>query len=301
MSQIEKRKVIVDTDVGLDDAHALLYLSSCADIELLAVTLVPGVAGMQTITDNIQRVLRFLRNKTLPIFKAGENSLSGGIIESDDHYGKNGLADIELPEKKMNIRTDMVSSGAMIHYASMYPQQVHILCLGPLTNLALASLINNKFPELVASITIMGSDRAETSPLSVTDFAEFSAWCDPIAYQVVMNCFSRVQQPLRVVDWSFSMKSLFPPSLFDRIRDAVTTLGSENVKTKLLFILTDSTNPIIQKSYLPGGFLSPDLLAALALSNPELFTVERMKLQHVESSGPKIGHTVYQRVKKGLC
>ncbi|KII69005.1 putative uridine nucleosidase 2 [Thelohanellus kitauei] len=297
MSYIEKRKVLVDTDVGLDDVHALIYLSSRSDIELLAVTLVPGVAGMDVITDNIQRVLRFLRNKTLPVFKAGEHNLFCEIIESDGHYGKNGLGDIELPKKKMNIRNDMMSSTAMIHYARMYPQQVHILCLGPLTNLALAFLIDNEFPKFVGSITIMGSDRAETSVLGVTYFAEFNTWCDPVAYQVVMNCFTKIRQPIRVVDWSFCIKNLFPLSLFDRIREAAGKIGCENVKTQLFHMLTDSTNAIIQKSYLIGGFLSPDLLAALALCNPELFNIERMKLHHVEPSGTKVGHTIYQPVR----
>ena len=46
------RKVVLDTDPGIDDAMALLYLHACDNLELLGITTILGNASIENCTNN---------------------------------------------------------------------------------------------------------------------------------------------------------------------------------------------------------------------------------------------------------
>lgn len=54
----------------------------------------------------------------------------------------------------------MSSAQALIHYARKYPGEITFLFVGPLTNLAVAFIMDNELPSLMGEIIIMGSDRS---------------------------------------------------------------------------------------------------------------------------------------------
>src|SRR5690606_14952126 len=90
-------KVIFDTDPGIDDAMALLYLSELSQIELLGITTVVGNADIDTTTRNAL----FLRQQfdiAAPVIRGAGETLDG--VAKDEPvivHGENGLGDIAIP------------------------------------------------------------------------------------------------------------------------------------------------------------------------------------------------------------
>lgn len=74
-----KKKVIIDTDIGIDDAQAIIYLSAAEDLELVAVTLVAGNASMGIITPNALRTLSYV-DHDVPVYLSGSYNLSGNFL-----------------------------------------------------------------------------------------------------------------------------------------------------------------------------------------------------------------------------
>ena len=90
-------KVIFDTDPGIDDAMALLYLSKLPEIDLLGITTVVGNADIATTTRNAL----FLRERfgiAAPVIQGAGKTLDGLVKpEPVIVHGLNGLGDIEIP------------------------------------------------------------------------------------------------------------------------------------------------------------------------------------------------------------
>ena len=91
-------KVIFDTDPGIDDAMALLYLSKLPQVELLGITTVVGNADLDTTTRNAL----FLRQQfglSAPVVRGAGKTLDGvDKAEPVIVHGLNGLGEIDIPE-----------------------------------------------------------------------------------------------------------------------------------------------------------------------------------------------------------
>jgi inosine-uridine nucleoside N-ribohydrolase len=90
------RLVILDTDPGVDDALALLYLRARSDLRLLAITTVFGNADVETTTRNALW-LRARLGLSAPIHRGAAAPLSRPRGRAPAHvHGQNGLGDIDL-------------------------------------------------------------------------------------------------------------------------------------------------------------------------------------------------------------
>jgi inosine-uridine nucleoside N-ribohydrolase len=76
--------VILDTDPGVDDALALLYLHSRSDLRLLAITTVFGNADIETTTRNALW-LRARLGLSVPVYRGAAAPLSGARGPSPVH------------------------------------------------------------------------------------------------------------------------------------------------------------------------------------------------------------------------
>lgn len=52
------RKIIIDTDAGLDDAQAILMALASVDVEVVAITTVMGNTGALQVAKNVLRILK---------------------------------------------------------------------------------------------------------------------------------------------------------------------------------------------------------------------------------------------------
>ncbi|KII74662.1 Uridine nucleosidase 1 [Thelohanellus kitauei] len=288
-------KVIVDTDVGIDDAMSLTFLSACKDVELVAVTLVAGNAETEIVAPNLEKISTYIGEKSTPLYVGGSFNMGGRLIKSDGYFGKNALGEIELPDQEVNVSREMSSVEALLHYSRKYPKEIHAIFIGPLTNLAIAFLCDNQFPTRLASIIIMGTDSSESTHQNVTPHAEFNAWCDPWAYNILKDCISPLDVPITIVEWSTCWTSLLPFSMIEDIKAHKSRVNNVNRHLDLFHKFTDETNVYIKKNFWETGFLTADLFAAVGLTHLRIFkNVKKVNITHVETVGERIGHVKYE-------
>lgn len=175
-------KVIFDTDPGIDDAMALLYLSKLPEIDLLGITTVVGNADIATTTRNAL----FLRQQfgmSAPVIRGAGETLDGVVKpEPVIVHGHNGLGDIAIPAVD---ETGLLAGTAhqfIIDTVRAHPGEVTIIAVGRMTNLALALRQDPAIAGLVKQVIIMGGAFGyEGRSGNITPAAEANIHGDPVA------------------------------------------------------------------------------------------------------------------------
>ncbi|NQE64841.1 nucleoside hydrolase [Caulobacter sp. RHG1] len=176
------RLVILDTDPGVDDALALLYLRARPELTLLAITTVFGNADVETTTRNAL-YLRQRLGLDVPVYRGAAAPLQGPRGPSPLHvHGENGLGDLDLGD----FIAPPVDPGAaherILEAVRAHPGAVTLVAIGPLTNLALALRAAPDIARQVAEVVIMGGAFGGGN---VTPYAEANIHNDPDAAAAV--------------------------------------------------------------------------------------------------------------------
>lgn len=175
-------KIIFDTDPGIDDAMALLYLSKLPEIELLGITTVVGNADIDTTTRNAL----FLKQQfglEAPVVRGAGKTLDG--VEKAEPvivHGLNGLGDIALPAVDESGLAPGEASQFIIDTLRAHPGEVTIVAVGRMTNLALALRAAPEVAGLARQVIIMGGAfgyRGRSG--NITPAAEANIHGDPVA------------------------------------------------------------------------------------------------------------------------
>ena len=181
-------KVIFDTDPGVDDAMALLFLVRHPEIDLVGVTTTFGNASIETTTRNAQ----FLKREwkfAAPIAKGyGQKYLASGEIYRYPAYihGDDGLGNIGVPATIDDVPVDpRPAHQFIIDTVKANPGEVTIVAVGRMTNLANALKDAPEIAGLVKEVVIMGG--AFDVPGNVTPAAEANIHGDALAADVMMT------------------------------------------------------------------------------------------------------------------
>ena len=174
--------VILDVDTGNDDALALGFGVLDPEIHLVAATTVAGNAGIGDTTRNTLTVLDWFDATHVPVYRGASRPLTRPLVTIPHLQGIDGLGDAHLQPSR---RTVGPESGpeAIVRLSQAHPGQLTLVCVGPLTNLALALNLEPTLPDLVSGVVVMGG--AFHVPGNITDHAEFNIHCDPEAAALV--------------------------------------------------------------------------------------------------------------------
>ena len=175
-------KVIFDTDPGIDDAMALLYLSKLPQVELLGITTVVGNADIATTTRNAL----FLRQHfgiSAPVIRGAGETLDGVVKpEPVIVHGINGLGEIDIPEVSEAGLLPGSASQFIIDTVRANPGAVTLVAVGRMTNLALALRQDPAIAGLVKQVIIMGGAFGyQGRSGNITPAAEANIHGDPVA------------------------------------------------------------------------------------------------------------------------
>ncbi len=175
-------KVIFDTDPGIDDAMALLYLSKLREIELLGITTVVGNASIETTTRNAL-YLRRQFGISAPVIRGAGETLDGVVKpEPAMVHGVNGLGDIPLPPVDDTGLQPGTASQFIIDTLMAHPGEVTIVAVGRMTNLALALRADPSIAGLAKQVVIMGGAFGyQGRSGNITPAAEANIHGDPVA------------------------------------------------------------------------------------------------------------------------
>jgi inosine-uridine nucleoside N-ribohydrolase len=182
------RRIIIDTDPGVDDALAIFLALKSPEVKVEAITPVAGNVPLDLTLPNALRLLEIAGRADIPVAAGASRPLKRRLVTAAYVHGNNGLGGVEFPAP----RTKPVSETAsqlIRRIVRQSPGEVSIVAIGPLTNLALALGEDPQLAAQIPSITIMGGS---LSGGNITPAAEFNSYVDPEAARVVYRSGARI-------------------------------------------------------------------------------------------------------------
>lgn len=273
------RKVIIDCDPGIDDAVALCLALYDPRLDIQAITATAGNVSAIQSSRNAQVVVEQLDPPRLPrIGAADANSIAATDarhIHGNDGLGNTGFGVSELhhPHRSDKLICDTVRAA---------PDEVTILALGPLTNIATAFRRDPELPSLVDRIIMTGG--TVTAPGNVTPSAEFNIFCDPMSARTVFR--------------SRTTKTLIPLDVTRQISLTLDFLDQLPADSTSAGRFLHRMVPHIFRAYRQLGQESVhlhDAITVVAVLHPELFETTELA-GDVETGGElTTGSTVFDR------
>jgi purine nucleosidase len=203
------KKIIFDTDPGTDDAMALMLALNSPELDVRAITVVPGNVTAAQGLENALRMVSLANRCDIPVAAGAQHPLFQKLVTKEFWHGKNGLANIELPPSKCKVDArfgpDLIIQ--MVHAA---PHEITLVPVGPLTNIALAVEKDPSIVPLVKEVIIMGGS---ISGGNVNGAAEANISNDPEAAQIVFEA----GWPLTMVGLDVGDKTLLSQKYLDQL------------------------------------------------------------------------------------
>ena len=299
------KRVIIDTDPGIDDAAAIFLALASPELDVVALTTTFGNASVEACTANACRVLALAGRSDIPVFMgAGKPLLRpanegwashihggdglGGIVEGGGSTGSPPTEVAEPPTDVAEPPTGEEDAGkhgalAMLEAVMASPGEITILALGRLTNVALALSLEPQMAESVAEIVVMGG--AVTVPGNVSGVATANLHEDPEAASIVY----RSSAPIAQVGLDVCNRVTVSLAQLEAIASA---------RTPPTRLLSEATG-YLREAYIRTGRIGPDEgvryndMPAIGYAiDPGLFTVRSAYVQIETHSELTKGQTV---------
>lgn len=277
----DKRKIIIDTDPGQDDAVALLLaLGSPDELEVLGLTAVAGNVPLELTARNARIVLEAAGRKDIPVYAGCDKPIARPLVTAEYVHGATGLDGPELFEPTFPVQ-EKNGVDFIIDTLRAEPEGTVTLCtLGALTNVATAFARAPDIIPRVKELVMMGGGYFEGG--NITPAAEFNIYVDPEAADAVMKSgVPIVMMPLDVTHKVLTTK--------DRVAK-IAALGT-SVSKFVVDMLEFFERFDIEKYGSDGGPLHDPTVIAYLLK-PELFTGRMCNVEIEVSSPLTLGMTV---------
>jgi len=149
------KKIILDTDPGSDDALAMMLALNSPELDVRAITVVPGNVTAAMGLENALRMVSLANRCDIPVAAGAQHPLFQKLITAEFWHGKNGLANVELPVSKCKIDSRF-GPDLIIQLVHASPHEITLVPVGPLTNIALAVEKDPSIVPLVKEVILMG-------------------------------------------------------------------------------------------------------------------------------------------------
>jgi purine nucleosidase len=277
----DRRKIIIDTDPGQDDAAAImLAFASPDELEVLGLTAVAGNVPLRLTSRNLRIVCELCGRPDAAVYEGAEKPTFRQPVTAEHVHGRTGLDGAELPEPTMEVQKAHAVD-FIVETLRREPEGTVTICtLGPLTNLALAL---EKAPDIaprIRELVMMGGGFFEGG--NITPTAEFNIFVDPEAAKVVFaSGIPIVMMPLDVTHQLLTTKA--------RVAK-IAALGTRPAQV-LVDWLAFFERFDVEKYGSDGGPLhDPSVIAYLL--KPELFAGRECNVEIETQSDLTVGMTV---------
>ncbi len=175
--------LLLDCDTGIDDALAILYAAG-RGADLRACTVTHGNVPVALGVRNTLTVLEAAGLTNVPVYEGAARPLAQPLLTAEFVHGQDGLGDAGITF------SSRPASGAMAatHIARLAresAEKLTLVAIGPLTNIALALLLEPDLPQLVERVVVMGG--AVGAPGNASETGEANVWHDPEAAALVVE------------------------------------------------------------------------------------------------------------------
>ena len=180
------RRIIIDTDPGIDDAVAiLLALAAAEELDVLGIVAVAGNLPLAQTERNARRVCELAGRAEIPVYAGCARPMLRPLATAEHIHGETARDRLLLPEPTMELQAQHGVNFLVETLRAAEAGTITVCALGPLTNIAMALI---KAPEVAAKIgelVIMGGACFELG--NVTPAAEFNIHVDPQAAAIVLD------------------------------------------------------------------------------------------------------------------
>ena len=272
----KKIKVILDCDVGHDDAIALMLGAAHPQIDLIGIC---AVAGNQTLPKTLANTLNVVQHLGLniPVYRGMDRPMVRDQIVAANIHGESGLdgpvfEPCHIREEKEHavnyiIRTLMESE-----------EKITLVPVGPLSNIGMAVRLEPRIVDKIEKIVLMGGAYNQGNS---TPAAEFNIYADPEAAHVVFSCGA----PVVMMGLDLTNQTIADMNIIHRM-EAIGNKAGKLFGDIMRFTLET------QKKFnqLEAGPVH-DVTAMAYVVAPELFTVEPAYVQVCLDKGICYGRT----------
>jgi len=255
-----KPKIIIDTDPGHDDALALLMLLKSNKCIIKAITTVAGNSTIGNVTRNAQAILNLTKEK-IPIFSGLAKPIKRELVTAVVH-GESGLAGFDTSKTDFSLTGNAPEK--IIEIIKQNPNQITILALGPLSNVARAIKKDQSIIPLIKQLVIMGG--AIGVPGNKNRVAEFNFFVDPEAADLVF----KTKIPKVLISLDACNQVVLQVNDFKRIKN-------KSLQKLLIPMMEHFIDGLVNDEG-TNGILVYDALAAFFLINPKAFKLKEMNV-----------------------
>jgi purine nucleosidase len=265
---------VLDVDTGIDDALALLLALRSPEIGLLGVTCVAGNVTLEQVLRNTLGVLTIAGAADVPVLPGATRPLVRRLTTATFFHGPDGIGGVPLPEVNRSAGTESAAA-FLCRQARARPGELHLVAVGPLTNVALACRLDPEFPRLLGRLVVMGGAAGVSG--NVTPAAEANFHNDPEAAAIVFDSGA----DLTMVGLDVTLQAIFEARRYHLLADHVPRRG--DAVARFAYAVLETYLRADLAAGLEGSPLH-DPLAVAALVHPALLTCRPLRVE-IETQG----------------
>ncbi|MDD6223189.1 MAG: nucleoside hydrolase, partial [Lachnospiraceae bacterium] len=199
---MNRKKVIIDCDPGIDDSLAIMLALASPELEVLGITVTAGNAPVDMGAGNAGKVLDFCHRSDIPVYAGAGQPLVKEYINALDTHGADGLG-----ESFLDVPKDFyVQEKPAVEFLAetLGKGGVSVIALGPLTNLAeLIKKDSQAFGKIERLVSMGGNFRSHGNCSPV---AEYNYWEDPDAAALVFRTLAEQNGRIEMVGLDVTRK-----------------------------------------------------------------------------------------------
>ncbi|OAY51341.1 probable uridine nucleosidase 2 [Manihot esculenta] len=180
------KKIIIDTDPGIDDAMAIFLALRSPEVEVIGLTTIYGNVYTTLATRNALHLLEVAGRSDIPVAEGSHVTITKGtkLRIADFVHGADGLGNQNFPPPKGK-PIEQSAAAFLVEQANLHPGKVTVVALGPLTNIALAIELDPAFAKNIGEIVLLGGAFSVNG--NVNPAAEANIFGDPDAADIVFT------------------------------------------------------------------------------------------------------------------
>jgi purine nucleosidase len=273
-----QKRILFDTDPGIDDALAILLAIASPELKVEGVSVIHGNCSAEQAATNALAVLELARAGHIPVARGFDLPLVQPPLLAPETHGDNGLGYARLPAPKAR-PVARHSVDFLIEKILSAPGEITLVCIGPLTNVAVALRKEPRIIQAVKDVILMGGairHEGNTTPL-----AEFNVYVDPHAAQIVYHS----GMPMTLVPLDVTYDCILTPKDVERLQE---------IKSPIPKFIADSTRFYMEfhdeYQKIEGCVINDPLALALTFA-PGLCDYEEHYVDVDLSGGVSMGNT----------
>ena len=209
---MNKRKIIIDCDPGIDDSLAIMLALKSPEVEVLGITIVCGNSPVKMGFENAKKILAHMNRLDIPVYIGENKPLKRDYVNALDTHGADGLGESFLP-RVLGYQQEI---GAVDFLADVLKKEkVSVIALGPMTNLAkLIQKDPEAFDQIEELVSMGGSFKSHGNCSPV---AEYNYWCDPDAAALVYDTLYKNGKMIHMIGLDVTRKIVLTPTILEYI------------------------------------------------------------------------------------